>query len=331
MFNFTTTTFIHSADQIKAATDLGGNATGVVKIDNKLIRLKDIVAAYKKESVEASTGKLKVKPLTDAGKQYRLKFYIQRSGDANSLYANDFVFKGKEFVYEWKSDKVANATDLTKLIKKINKLYGDVYLKVNVDGDYCVIESDNYGSFVEACIEEYSPNECSECGYNGHWEFVEGLDIDTEFDDPTADIKVKKSGDENLQSEFAVNGTGTYEQLIKDLRLPTMENLNWTSLTKMQNELPIPGHTYTQYTIHMVAPRTGLAHQAIEGLQQSKTTHVFFVDECADADGNTIDLESALTGVTVKTAELPLNAPQRADFESLHHDAIKDDDAVVNR
>lgn len=309
MFNFTTTTFIHSADQACKPT----GTTDVVKIDNKLIRVSDIVAAYKKASVAAANGKLTVTAVPAAPAagteptKYRLKFYVQRSGDANSLYANDFVFKGKEFVYEWKNDKVNDVEGLMKLIKKVNKLYGDVYLKVDVDNG--VIESDNYGSFVEARLQQFEPASCSGCGYDGYWKDLEVIDVETAFDDP-ADPKSKSSA--SLKSEFAVNGTGTYEQLIKDLRLPTMENLNWTSLTKMQNELPIPGHKYAQYTIHMVAPRTGLAHQAIEGLQQSKTTHVFFVDEdvASDFETNTgLTFESNLTAV----------APQRANFESLHH------------
>ena len=45
---------------------------------------------------------------------------------------------------------------------------------------------------------------------------------------------------------------GTYSQIVKDLRLPTVENTNWLHLRKA--ETPIVGAVYDQYIIEYCAP-----------------------------------------------------------------------------
>jgi len=62
----------------------------------------------------------------------RLKFSLRRTGDNSSYYARDEVFKGKDFVYEWIMTSTTTAADIAKQIKKINRIYGDVYLDVHV-------------------------------------------------------------------------------------------------------------------------------------------------------------------------------------------------------
>ena len=61
---------------------------------------------------------------------------------------------------------------------------------------------------------------------------------------------MKESTNKYLHIVDCVNGTGTYAQILKDLRLPTMENLAYGSLTQQMNEMPVPGMKYVQYTLH---------------------------------------------------------------------------------
>ena len=101
MFNFTTTTLIHSTDQFEANPN-GTNQ--VLRVNGvNLFKKDNVVAVYRNRYVDPVNGKLEVVVPIDGTStdRYRLKFYLRRSGDNNSYYSNDFVFKGKEFVYEW--------------------------------------------------------------------------------------------------------------------------------------------------------------------------------------------------------------------------------------
>jgi len=112
-----------------------------------LFRKENVVAIYRNPYVDPLAGRLIVDVATACiaiandntytpsrgGKyQFRLKFSLRRTGDNNSYYARDEVFKGKDFVYEWVGDASTTAAEVAKQIKKINRLYGDIYLDVHV-------------------------------------------------------------------------------------------------------------------------------------------------------------------------------------------------------
>lgn len=115
MFDFTTTTFVHDPSLIEAnpVTDNTGNNTSyVLRIDNKIFKIEDVVAIYRNPYVAPSNAKLYVDVESfmaavantqeyASANRFKLDFYIKRSGDNNSFYSNDFVFKGKDFHYEW--------------------------------------------------------------------------------------------------------------------------------------------------------------------------------------------------------------------------------------
>lgn len=189
----------------------------------------------------------------------RIKLYVRLSGNNNPYFANDMVFKGKPFIYEFK--KGATAGDVAKTINAINAAYGDKYLKVYVatseqfEGKYTgklIFEGDNYMMFTEAVVEEFFPIDSHING--GVWK---------ENDKAT----VVKTNPEN--------GFGTYEQILKDLRLPTAENTQWASINAQ--EMPIPGAEYTQYTVtykNEVGVQ-GAGH--VGDLVTAQTTHAFYV------------------------------------------------------
>lgn len=332
MFDFTTTTFIHDADMIEA---FPGSATGqtskALRLENKIFKYEDVVAIYRNPYVAPANAKLKVDiegfmtsvaattEYSDA-KRFKLDFYLKRSGDNNSFYSNDFVFKGKDFHYEW-TNKQNTAAKVAKMINKINKLYGDVYLKVytehdeDANHDVLIFENDNYGIFTEADLKIYLPEASDCCTFReGGWDIVDALPSELHYcetKDPcvTPIIPFKTSVDNEeyyqaavpasgnnagtpqlggwLISYYGVNGFGTYEQLLKDLRLPTMENFRWMSPTA--SEMPIPGNKYVQYTIHQISCRGVLGGSAVGEVTHSKTTHVFFVPTCGCGDSGDLD------------------------------------------
>jgi len=190
MFNFTTTTFIHSADQFQANPNQTVNTFRVNGVN--LFKKEDIVGIYRNPYTDPVNGKLTVTPTiinsayttiattenlpAIARAHFRLNFYLKRSGDNNSYYSNDMVFKGKDFHFEWAGSKTA--AQLAKMFTKINKLYGDIYLKIYADGDNLVFENDNYGLFTEANVEFWEEGSSDCCTYKGgNWRVLDELDL----------------------------------------------------------------------------------------------------------------------------------------------------------
>ena len=90
-----------------------------------------------------------------------------------------------------------------------------------------------------------------------------------------------------------VNGFGTYDQILKDLRLPTMEARRWEAVNK--EELPIPGTLYNQYTIDYCVDRGILGTDAVGNVVKSLTHHVFFVPQ---ALASTFEGKLTTAGIT---------------------------------
>lgn len=373
MFNFTTTTLIHSLDQFAANptnTTAGQVSSGQELAPSKntlwvngvnLFKKENVVAIYRNPFIKPLAGRLvvdvngiwskvssMVSPATSA--RIRLKFSLRRTNDNNSYYARDEVFHGKDFVYEFivtSTDSTNAVTKVAKQIKKINRLYGDIYLDVHVgtakddnllntydengktsptvstsvgtansatgafdemsEVDKLVFVNDNFGMFTDAVLEVWVDGHSDCCVYqDGGWipfDQIECFDkicttncSVTACDNITRGIK--ESTEELLHIVDCVNGTGTYQQILRDLRLPTMENLAYGSLTQQMNEMPVPGMNYVQYTLHYVTCRGILGGSAVGEVTHSKTTHVFFVPAtCCTCEGsttiNTYDIDAA--------------------------------------
>ncbi len=360
MFNFTTTTLIHSLDQFAANptnTTAGQISSGQeINPSNNtfwvngvnLFRKENVVAIYRSPYMDPLAGRLVVDFKTSSGTslgaaamaaagvasgkvQVRLKFFLRRSGDNNSYYATEEIVKGKDFVYEWMMDASTTAADVAKIIKKINRLYGDIYFDVHVgtaadtevlkkydtvDGDtlsdaewdeedMLVFVNDNYGMFTDATLEVWADGVSDCCHYvDGKWIPIDEICETTQIQvcncsttacDATYRT-VKDSSNDYLHIVDCVNGVGTYQQILRDLRLPTMENLAYGSLTQQMQEMPVPGNKYVQYTLHYVACRGILGGSAVGEVTHSKTTHVFFVpaDCCECANGLDTAFQAAL-------------------------------------
>jgi hypothetical protein len=98
-----------------------------------------------------------------------------------------------------------------------------------------------------------------------------------------------------------MNGFGDTAWLINNFKLPTYVNTNWMALH--QDERPVPGKLYNQFTLHAVADRGELTGMGAVGQKMaSKTTHVFYV--AADLS---VAFETAITAMCTKMT-LPLGA-----------------------
>lgn len=81
-------------------------------------------------------------------------------------------------------------------------------------------------------------------------------------------------------------GNGTVARLIKNMRVPTFEHMDWFGT--MRDELPIPSGEYDQYMIEYVTPKRQIGHQVMGSYNdESLVTFVFFVESKVTEDFKT--------------------------------------------
>lgn len=274
MFQYTNTIVLNSLKDVTTGLDkiVKGSDNIEVRRVNKFLK-KNVSAMYKRTASDPVIGKAEFTITNPGVGIYRLKLYIRLSGSQNSYYSNDLVFKGKPFVYEFRitSDSTSPtnvAKEIKRVIDKIQAFYGDKYIRTEVKGDKLIIHGvDEYQLFTEAKIQKL--NTATSEVYE---DIIEGT--------------ITKS----------IEGFGTYTHILKDLRLPTIEARRFEAVN--QEELPIPGMKYNQYTIYYTVGR-GLFGGAAVGQQvTSKTTHVFYVLESIAAE-----FEAALNVLGTPTTE----------------------------
>lgn len=160
MFQYTNTIVLNSLKDVTTGLDkiVKGSDNIEVRRVNKFLK-SNVSAMYKRAASDPVIGKAEFTITNPGAGIYRLKLYIRLSGSQNSYYSNDFVFKGKPFVYEFKiASNSTTATDVAKEIKrvidKIQAFYGDKYIKTEVSSDKLTIHGvDEYQLFTEAKIQ----------------------------------------------------------------------------------------------------------------------------------------------------------------------------------
>lgn len=258
MFQYTNTIVLNSLKDVTTGLDkiVKGSDYVEVRRVNKYLK-SNVNAMYKRAASDPVIGKAEFTITNPGVGIYRLKLYMRLSGSQNSYYANDFVFKGKPFVYEFRitsaSTEAADvAKEIKRVIDKIQAFYGDKYIKVETsDAKLTIHGVDEYQLFTEAKIQKLNTAANNPLTNEVFEDVIEGT--------------ITKS----------VEGFGTYTHILKDLRLPTIEARKFEAVN--QEELPVPGAKYNQYIIEYKVDR-GLFGGAAVGQQvTSKTTHVFYV------------------------------------------------------
>lgn len=258
MFQYTNTIVLNSLKDVTTGLDkiVKGSDYVEVRRVNKYLK-SNVSAMYKRAASDPVIGKAEFTITNPGVGIYRLKLYMRLSGSQNSYYANDFVFKGKPFVYEFRITSASTAAadvakEIKRVIDKIQAFYGDKYIKVETSGATLTIHGvDEYQLFTEAKIQKLNTAANNPLTNEVFEDVIEGT--------------ITKS----------VEGFGTYTHILKDLRLPTIEARKFEAVN--QEELPVPGAKYNQYIIEYKVDR-GLFGGAAVGQQvTSKTTHVFYV------------------------------------------------------
>ena len=87
--------------------------------------------------------------------------------------------------------------------------------------------------------------------------------------------------DTHFTIEQGKEGFGTYQWILKNLRLPTAARTSWTAINA--DETPIIGAKYDEYVIRYCVNRGIMGGDAVGEVTKSLTTHVFYVNQTVSA------------------------------------------------
>lgn len=267
MFQFTTTHVINSDKDLTTGKDLWktGENTLTIKGINTL-KKANVTSIYKAvgkpEQLAKATIDLSSLSTLQEGDILRLDIYIRPTeSDHSSYYANDLNHKGRPFTVEfpWITDTTpedvttaqqATAKNLAKLINKYGLLmFGDKLLTVEWSGATVVLTATTeFQRFHVIDIYKFVDNGGNV--YANEWEKLSDV------------VTVDPKGQE---------GFGTYSYILRNIKLPTTEHLR--AFAPKQNEMPIPGAVYNQYTIEYCVNRGTLGTNAV-GDQVTSVTHI---------------------------------------------------------
>jgi hypothetical protein len=296
MFQFTTTTVINAnkdyvsgAEPLFEAVEASGDKPATLKIKRHLNFRKPNVVSITKATYTApkiAKATLDLSGLSVTEGTFRIAMYIKLSqGSANSYYANDLVFKGKPLYIEfvWKKGETAKtvAAKIKQIVKKyMLAVYEKDLVSVTVDGTKVIITGiDEYQRFARVDIEEYSQKEPP---LFGTFDVIKSALPENLKDDPEYDA--------NFTIEQGAEGFGTYQWILKNLRLPTATKTSWTAITA--DEAPVIGAKYDEFIVRYCTNRGIMGGDAVGEITKSLTTHVFYVNQDISAE-----FEKALSSV----------------------------------
>lgn len=254
-------------------TNIDGVEVDALKIKRDFVFVKDCVKAIRKRAgynavmckatIDFVDSALLAALKTGGAKTYcRLDIYLGVEGAEPYIYSTPWVQKGMPFWIEFtvkEADEAATiAKNVADMLKKNHVFLCDKDLiNVSVSGSKLILEgATEYQRFRKIEISTFD-------AYDDYADKVAELD-------PTktaaTDIKLDERGK---------NSFGTYSQIIKDLRLPTAANYQWTHIRQV--ETPIVGAIYNQYIVEYEAPATNDGLHAVGQRMTSHTVHVFWV------------------------------------------------------
>lgn len=262
-------TYLFKSDK----TNIDGVEVDALKIKRDFVFVKDCVKAIRKRAgynavmckatIDFADSALLAALKAGGAKTYcRLDIYLGVEGAEPYIYSTPWVQKGMPFWIEFtvkEADKAATiAKNVADMLKKNHVFLCDKDLiNVSVSGSKLILEgATEYQRFRKIEISTFD-------AYDDYADKVAELD-------PTktaaTDIKLDERGK---------NSFGTYSQIIKDLRLPTAANYQWTHIRQV--ETPIVGAIYNQYIVEYEAPATNDGLHAVGQRMTSHTVHVFWV------------------------------------------------------
>lgn len=308
MFNFTTTHVINSNYDFstnKALWSLGKDKDENVTLNIKGVnnfKAPNVEKIYKAPYTEPKMAKVEINfaelaDLTGAkqlakGDTVRLSIYIRLTeADQCSYYANDTRYKGRPFTIEfpWLGTAADTLKNVLKLIRKYGLLvFEKEVVKTSISGNKLVLTAVNeFQRFHVVKLEKYlDPKDL----YAKEWE-----DLDTD-----GLVTIVEEG---------LEGFGTYGWVLRNIKLPTHQHT--TAFAPKQDEMPVPGAHYNQYTIHYCVNRGPLGLNAVGDTVKSVTTSVFYVNTALLEDN--VDMTNEVIAIDKNGEEITVGA---SNFEA---------------
>ncbi len=321
MYQFTTTNVINSNKDLTTGKDLwkAEDASGdkPAKLSIKRVAnfiAPNVTAIYKAEAKDAEFAKATIDFSQVSGAQgdvFRLHIYVGLTqASQESTYANDMQFKGKPLSVDfvWADNAANTVANLVKIINKYELMvYGRKLLNVSNNSTFLTIEAtDEYQRFRFINIEKFN----AEAHFGmGEYTVVRTLE--------NLASKGTNAAVTNAAEGFfsGKEGFGTYSFLLHNLRIPTHDRTRFLALN--QDETPIIGAKYNQYTIHYCANRGILGSNAVGDEVRSRTTHVFYVNQTlASTFEEALGKIGTVTTVTANVADPATLESKIADLDS---------------
>lgn len=297
MFQYTKEIILNKVDGrvevVEATNPYSGVATKKLLIKRGGEYFADFVLPakiYATEGYYGNPGKLTIDfaNVTLTPGLYQLQFRVKTPNQFFAEYASpNWQVYGKPMLIGFEvaadADSAAVAEQLGKLIELAIPA-NNKFINVTVDGSAVVIEgTNNFMTFDKVSLEKYDPTVCDSClgEYNP-------VAIEPEIED-------------NLE-DFA-----TGEWIVENLRFPTYPNIRYAS--PAEDERPIAGSTYVEFSFAYQSPRPGLGGASGVGQAMTAVTrHIYYVPAGAEADAFKAMLDQIAT-VEVKKAPKAEEAP----------------------
>ena len=264
MFEFTTTNIINSnVDTASGKTKIVADSTNHIL---KILRIGEfkepnIVSLYKRAGYNGTkstaTFTAPTAPASDTD-YYRIVLTLKALHWAPEILANAAsVYKMKDLTIEFKVATGKTPTQvgdaIVAAIKYQQQDQFPLITAVNTTGTVVITAVNEYLNFTSAKLQKLVSAAASVYP-----------DDQLKFVDNAVGTIVQGK-----------EGFGTYMYIISNLRLPSLEARRFTSPT--EEELPLAGTLYNQYTISYKADGGSMGTDAVGDQVTSITTHVFFV------------------------------------------------------
>lgn len=267
MFQYTREIIINTADKYSAES-------GVLSVDHVGNYVSErIEKAILVPHVAESKGKAVFAIPAKQTKINRIFVEVRLEGDVEASYGNAaWARMQKPFVFEWSNKTPA---EVQVELDRVLSISDHPFLKATISGSNLTLTcTDCYQRFHTAVVDEFvarTPN-LSQFETEGTWTNVSKATV--------------------TQGK---QGLGTYAQMIKNHRLPTIENTQWLAINK--EEYPVPNTNYDMYEIKYNSGRRNIGGSGVVGqLDSSITTHRFYV-----ATGISAGFKTAIQTATGKT------------------------------
>lgn len=266
----TNNTYLFKSDK----TNIDGVEVDALKIKRDFVFVKDCVKAIRKRAgynavmckatIDFADSALLAALRAGGAKTYcRLDIYLGVEGAEPYIYSTPWVQKGMPFWIEFTVKEADEAATIAKNVADMLKK-NHVFL---CDKDLINVSVSGGSKLILEGATEYQRFRKIE---------ISTFDAYDDYADKVAELDPTKTAATDIKlDERGKNSFGTYSQIIKDLRLPTAANYQWTHIRQV--ETPIVGAIYNQYIVEYEAPASNDGLHAVGQRMTSHTTHVFWV------------------------------------------------------